>query len=147
VDEVLLIHSIVSVVNSTLTVIGSVNIFTTGQLASVLLHIASNSCFLALAATLTLSTTSLISGLSSFLVASVVTSILSRSILLCFATLAKIVAAQSARAMIANSIAVGPLSSPPLEGGRSQTIVCVRELSTAVRIFSKSFAVVTIFGI
>jgi hypothetical protein len=60
-------------------------------------------------------------------------------ILLCLATSAKIVAAQSDKAMIANSKAVGPVLSPPLASGKSQTIVCVLELSTRVRTFSIHF--------
>ena len=141
------VYSTVSVDNSTSTGIDSVIIFTTGQFASVLRQMASINCFLALAATFTLSLTPFNIGESAGFSASATTSTLSISTLLCLATSAKIVAAQSENAIIASSNAVGPVSSPPLAVGKSQTMVWVLELSTIVRTFSTSLAVDLCFGI
>jgi len=127
--------------------IDSVNIFTTGHLASVRRQIASISCFLALAATFTLSFTPFKIGESAGFSAYATTSSFLIAILLCLATSAKIVAAQSESAIIASSSAVGPVSFPPLTAGKSQTMVCVLELSTSVRTFSTSLAVDLCLGI
>ena len=56
------------------------------------------------------------------------------------------VMAQSAKDMIANSSAVGPVSSPPLAFGRSSAILWVLELSAEVRTFSIHLAVAFMFG-
>ncbi len=120
---------------------------TTGQFASVLLHAASSSCFLAFAETLTLMFMPFSLGESGGFSASATTSSWVSLILLCLQTSANIVAAQSAIAIIANSKAVGPVSSPPFGGGRSHTIVCALELSTTVRTFSIHLAVAFIIGI
>lgn len=141
------VYSTVFVFSSIFTGMGSVNILTTGQLASVLRQAASISSFLAFAATLTLIVTLSRSGELSGFSASVTTSMLSTSMLLCFATLAKMVTAQSERAMIASSSAVGPESFPPWATGKSHTMLWVRELSTVERTFSSSLALDVIFPI
>jgi hypothetical protein len=79
--------------------------------------------------------------------ASATASKLLTSILLCLHTSANIVTAQSAKAIKANSTAVGPLSFPPWAAGRSQTTLCVLELSTTERTLPISLAVTLYFGI
>ena len=99
--------------NSTFNGIGSLNMDSTGQFASVLLQDASNSSFLAFAETVVLMVTPLSMGESGGFSASATASTLTSSILLCLQTSANIVTAQSAKAIMANSNAVGPVSSPP----------------------------------
>ena len=132
--------------NSTFKGIGSLNIDSTGQFASVLRQAASSSSFLAFAHTLVLTVTPNNNGESGDFSASATASSLTSSILLCLQTSAKIVTAQSANAIIANSIAVGPVSFPPAGVDRSQTTLCVLELSTTVRTLSSHLAVVLYFG-
>ena len=126
--------------------IGSLNMDTTGHIASVLLQAASSSCFLAFADTLTVIFTRVSFDESAGFSASVTASSSLSSILLCLQTSAKIVMAQSAKDMIASSSAVGPVSSPPLAGGRSNARLWFLELSAKVRTFSIHLAVAFMFG-
>lgn len=119
----------------------------TGQFASVLLHAASISSFLAFAVTVVLIVAPINLGESGGFSASATVSTLTISILLCLHTSAKIVTAQSAKAIIANSTAVGPVSVPPAAVERSQTTLCVLELSTTERTFPIHFAVALYLGI
>jgi hypothetical protein len=133
--------------NSTFNGIGSLNMDSTGQFASVLRQAASNSSFLAAAHTLVFTVTPVNTGESGDFSASATASTLMSSILLCLQTSANIVTAQSAKAIIANSLAVGPVSFPPAAVERSQTTLCVLELSTTDRTFSIHLAVALNFGI
>ena len=107
--------------NSTETGVGSLKIMRTGQLASVRLQAASTSSFLALETTLTFIVMPVTAGESAALSASTLTSTLLGWMLLFLQTSAKIVAPQSASAIILSSSAVGPLSVPPAGVDRSQT--------------------------
>ena len=84
----------------------------TGQFASVLLQAPSSSACLAFAETLTFIVTPVITGEVGSFSASTVTLTLFSSMLLFLQTLANIVTPQSAKAINANSKAVGPLSFP-----------------------------------
>jgi hypothetical protein len=133
--------------NSIFRGIGSLNTDSTGQFASVLRQALSRSSFLALAHTLVFTVTPVNAGESGDFSASATASTLVSSILLCLHTSAKIVTAQSAKAITANSRAVGPVSFPPTGVERSQTTLCVLELSATDRTFSIHLAVALIFGI
>lgn len=99
----------------------SLKMYTTGQFASVLLHMASIFCFLAFAAIFTFMLTPDIIGEPSGFSASAITSMLPISTLLFLQTSANMVTAQSARDIMASSSAEGPWLSPPLEVPRSIT--------------------------
>lgn len=93
--------------NSTFKGIGSLNMDSTGQFASVLLQAPSSNSFLAVAQTLVLIVTPVSTGESAGFSASATASTLLSSILLCLQTSANIVTAQSARAIKVNSRAGG----------------------------------------
>ncbi len=120
---------------------------TTGQFASVLLQTASIFCFLAFATTVTFMFTPVNFGESAGFSASAMAVTLLSSTLLFLQTSANIVTAQSARAIIANYNALGPVLSPPFAVPKSNTILWPRELSAIDRTFSTNFAVALIVGI
>jgi len=134
------------VLNSISKGIGSLNMDTTGHIASVLRQAASSSCFLPFADTFTVIFTRVNFAESAGFSASATASSSLSSIWLFLQTSAKMVMAQSAKDMIANSSAVGPVSSPPLAFGRSSAILWVLELSAKVRTFSIHLAVAFMFG-
>lgn len=122
------------------------NIDSTGQFASVLRQAPSSNSFLAVAHTLVFTVTPVNTGESGDFSASATVSTFVSSILLCLQTSANMVTAQSAKAITASSRAVGPVSFPPAEVERSQTTLCVLELSATDRTFSIHLAVALIFG-